>query len=70
MSGTMITVFVDVRYNDDSICRSISLIFLFLVDNLASGKGNSINNQITSKRQRCPDLAFIYRNKEYRLTAG
>jgi hypothetical protein len=38
MSGTMITVFVDVRYNDESICRSISLIFLFLVDNLASGK--------------------------------
>jgi len=44
-------------------------MFCFVVDNLISGKYNSIQ-KITSEQQRWTDVAFIDRNKEYNSTDG
>jgi len=45
------------------IFKIASLVFCFLVDRLASGILNHIN-KITSKQQRCPDVAYICTSKE------
>ena len=48
--------------SDDGICKIASLVFCFLLYSPVSGIFNYIN-QITSERQRCPDVAFISRNR-------
>jgi hypothetical protein len=53
MSGTMMTATLIHPY-----------VVLFFVNNSASGKLNYIH-QMTSKWQRCPDVAFVKRSKEY-----
>ena len=55
--------------NDDGICKISSLVFCFLFDSPVFGILNYIL-QATSKLQRCPDVAFITRSKEYHSTAG
>jgi len=58
-----LSVFVNsscnVGHNDDGICKIVSSVFCFP----ASGKLNYIH-QITPKRQRCPDVAFIGRSND------
>jgi hypothetical protein len=53
MSGTMMTATLIHPY-----------VVLFFVNNSASGKWNYIH-QMTSKWQRCSDVAFVKRSKEY-----
>ena len=57
MSGTMMMLF-------EQLCHQC-----FIDDYPASEISNNIY-QVTSKRQRCVDIAFIDRNKEHRLPAG
>jgi hypothetical protein len=54
-----------------STCYSHNRVFneFYLLDNLASGKYNS-TQQITSKRQKCPDVAFLNRSKQYHSAVG
>ena len=56
-------------HNDDGICKIAPLIFCFLVDSSASGILNYIH-QVTSKRQRWPDVSFICISNEYLSTAS
>ena len=52
----------DVRHNDDVICKIVSPVFCLIDDYQTSEISNHIH-QVTSKRQRCADIAFIDRNK-------
>ena len=61
--------FVLIGHNDDCICKITLPMFCFIVDNLMSGKYNSIQ-KITSEQQRRTDVALIDRNKEYSSTDG
>jgi hypothetical protein len=62
--SVFVTTSCDIRHNDDGICKIPSLVFCSLVDSSTSVILNYIH-QITSKRPKCPDVAFIYRSKEY-----
>ena len=64
-----ITFSCDVRHNDDGICTIVSPVFS-VIDDYPSSKISNYIYQVTSKRHRCPDISFIDRNKEHRLTAG
>ena len=52
-----------------SICKIASPMFYFLVD-ISTFRILNYIHQVTSRRQRCPDVALIRRSKEYRSTAG
>ena len=67
--GVFVTFLCDVRHNDDVICAIVSPMFCFIDDYPTSEISNHIH-QVTSKQQRCDDIAFIDRNKEHRLTPG
>jgi hypothetical protein len=58
-----------VGHNEDGICKIASPVFCFLVESPTSGVLNNIH-QVTSERQRCPDVVLIGRCKECRSTGG
>jgi hypothetical protein len=51
------------------MCKIASSVFCVIVDSSVSRILNYIH-QVTSEQQRCPDIAFIGRSKEYYSTAG
>jgi hypothetical protein len=57
----------DVAHNDDGSCKIFPPLFCFLLDNPTYGKSHYIQ-QISSKRYRCPDIAFIGRGNDFPLS--
>lgn len=57
----------DVAHNDDGSCNIFPPLFCFLLDNPTYGKSHYIQ-QISSKRYRCPDIAFIGRGNDFPLS--
>ena len=51
-SSVFVLLVCNIEYNDDGICKIISPVISFLVDNSACRKCNSIHS-IISKRHRC-----------------